>query len=975
MISMTLRLVFPPWRGVTQGNAKNRSRKEVSTNRVLELLHLDLIGPSSIQSYGGNFYTLVIVDDHSNYTWVVFVESKDDVLDKFKIFCKNLENLHDCSIVSIVTNHSSEFDKLQFGSFREQHGMSYNLSGPFTSQSSEIEAKKELPIIVGYMLFCIETHTPFNFAYFLEKKMDGMEFNKDPIPFARIITTLVEFIKNEYPEDDSRVMEVDDVFPIFVLVFVEAAKHQAWTIRDYCMLCATCYCDMDRGTRSVPLFVVLERDRLKALLDCKILRGDQLLVILCGYGTKSLELGTSFLSMTMLFVDHGTRSIPLFVMLSVTVSTWFDVIAMDWLSKRKFVIVCHEKVVRIPLEGDEILRVHGKRTQGVVKTLLNTKVDELKVQSGRDRREGVRLIDNRKPFGSLRFGPVVYRFEIVLKELRLEQLKVCDECLLDDGRRLGSWLFLFVQSGYACGDDRLVKSRDAEFPKDGDTVTNQTETGIDWLSKRKFVIVCHEKVVRIPLEGDEILRVHGKHTQGVVKTLLNKDGCGGELCGSRAWAVSYDLVIFCEEHQCRLLKRGAWSSFEVSVRITEEGEVDGRMRVMLARLWDDLICVALAINRRRRVKQKNVLEENGLPWERCRMVGFVMRSCIKVKAVMSKTIGLLQYLSENEIESPWILSVNFQGQSSEYDVIRVMADRLTKLAHLLAIQEDFKIIRCAPFEALYGRKCRSPVLWAEVGESSLIGPELVQETTDKVVLIKEKFKAARDRQKSYADNSRKPLEFEVGNRELLKVTPWKGVVRKKCLADASLHVPLDEIKVDKTLRFVEEPVEISDREVKRLKCSRMVVVKVHLGSKRDKFIDSKILVIVRWNSKRGPEFTWEHEDYMKSKYPQLLVKLLALTYVSVARFVLVFVEAAKHQHGLYETIVCYVLLANVIWIVVLERDRLKALVDYYYERDRLIVVDRGTCSVPLFVRLSVTVSTWFGVFACELNGAKIERSG
>ncbi|GJS13171.1 putative reverse transcriptase domain-containing protein [Tanacetum coccineum] len=192
-------------------------------------------------------------------------------------------------------------------------------------------------------------------------------------------------------------------------------------------------------------------------------------------------------------------------------------------------------------------------------------------------------------------------------------------------------------------------------------------------------------------------------------------------------------------------------------------------------------------------------------------------------------------------------------------------------------------IRCAPFEALYGRKCRSPVLWAEIGESSLIGPELVQETTDKVVLIKEKLKAARDRQKSYADNRRKPLEFEVGDRVMLKVSPWKGVIRfgkkgklapryvgpfeilerigpvayrlrlpeelsgvhdtfhvsnlKKCLADASLHVPLDEIKVDKTLRFVEEPVEIMDREVKRLKRSKISLVKV------------------RWNSKRGPEFT------------------------------------------------------------------------------------------------------------------------
>ncbi|GKE62101.1 putative reverse transcriptase domain-containing protein, partial [Tanacetum coccineum] len=71
----------------------------------------------------------------------------------------------------------------------------------------------------------------------------------------------------------------------------------------------------------------------------------------------------------------------------------------------------------------------------------------------------------------------------------------------------------------------------------------------------------------------------------------------------------------------------------------------------------------------------------------------------------------------------------------------------------------------------------SPVLWVEIGESSLIGPELVQETTDKVVLIKEKLKAARDRQKSYADNRRKPLEFEVGDRVMLKVSPWKGVIR------------------------------------------------------------------------------------------------------------------------------------------------------------------------------------------------------
>nr|GEX59903.1 putative reverse transcriptase domain-containing protein [Tanacetum cinerariifolium] len=141
-------------------------------------------------------------------------------------------------------------------------------------------------------------------------------------------------------------------------------------------------------------------------------------------------------------------------------------------------------------------------------------------------------------------------------------------------------------------------------------------------------------------------------------------------------------------------------------------------------------------------------------------------------------------------------------------------------------------------------------------ESSLTGLELVQETTDKVVLLKEKLKAGRDRQKSYVYYGRKSLDFEVGDHVLLKVTPWKGVVHfekrvsnlKRCMADANLHVPLDEIKVNKTPRFVEEPVEIMDREIKKLKRWKIALVKG------------------RWNSKRGPEFTWEHEDQMRIKY-------------------------------------------------------------------------------------------------------------
>ncbi|GKB56483.1 hypothetical protein Tco_0912669 [Tanacetum coccineum] len=115
-------------------------------------------------------------------------------------------------------------------------------------------------------------------------------------------------------------------------------------------------------------------------------------------------------------------------------------------------------------------------------------------------------------------------------------------------------------------------------------------------------------------------------------------------------------------------------------------------------------------------------------------------------------------------------------------------------------------------------------MWAEVREGQLIGPELVQETTKKISQIKDSLKAARDRQKSYAENRRKPLEFSVGDYVLLKVSPWKGVVRfgKKgklvpSFGESTLQVPLDEIQVDAKLNFVEELLEILEREFKKLK--------------------------------------------------------------------------------------------------------------------------------------------------------------
>nr|GEU84483.1 hypothetical protein [Tanacetum cinerariifolium] len=146
-------------------------------------------------------------------------------------------------------------------------------------------------------------------------------------------------------------------------------------------------------------------------------------------------------------------------------------------------------------------------------------------------------------------------------------------------------------------------------------------------------------------------------------------------------------------------------------------------------------------------------------------------------------------------------------------------------------------IKAALSEALYGRKCLSPISWTEVGDRQLTGPEIIHEATEKIVQIKSRIQAARDRQKSYADLSKVHSMFYVAKL-------------KKCMADKPL-IPLDEIQVEDKLNFIEEPVEIMDHEVKCLKKSCISIVKVC------------------WNLRRGPEFTWEREDQMQKKYLHL----------------------------------------------------------------------------------------------------------
>ncbi|KAK6143589.1 hypothetical protein DH2020_023937 [Rehmannia glutinosa] len=203
----------------------------------------------------------------------------------------------------------------------------------------------------------------------------------------------------------------------------------------------------------------------------------------------------------------------------------------------------------------------------------------------------------------------------------------------------------------------------------------------------------------------------------------------------------------------------------------------------------------------------------------------------------------------------------------------------------------------APYEALYGRKCRSPVHWDEVGERKLIGPELVQQTAEVVVKIRQRMKAAQSRQKSYADKRRKSLEFSAGDMIFLKVAPMKGVMRfgkkgklspryigpfeilerigslayrialplaisgvhnvfhvsmlKKYIPNQSHILCYESLNIRDNLTYEETPFRIVDKIEKELRRKKVVLVKV------------------QWRNHAIEEATWEHEDEMCSISPTI----------------------------------------------------------------------------------------------------------
>ncbi|GJZ97939.1 putative reverse transcriptase domain-containing protein [Tanacetum coccineum] len=528
----------------------------------------------------------------------------------------------------------------------------------------------------------------------------------------------------------------------------------------------------------------------------------------------------------------------------------FDVIVgMDWLSKNKAEIVCHEKLVRIPLEGGEILRVQGERTLGGTKTLMSTKAEEPELSDipiVRDfidspyhlapskMQELSELLQELQDKGFIRpsyspWGAQVLFFtkkdglmRMCIDYRELNKLTIKNRYplprindLFDQFQRARYFSKIDLQSGYhqlRVHEDDIPKTAfrtrygQFEFTVMPFGLTNAPTVFMDLMNRvckpylDKFFIVFIDDIL-IYSKTKEDHEVHLK----LVLELLKKERLYAKFSKCEFWLQEVHFLSHVVNHN--------------------DIHVDPSMKRDIPTYVSKCL------------------------------------TCPKVKAEHQRPSGLLQ--QPEILEWKWDnitkdFIMKLPRMKSGHDTIWVIVDRLTKSAHFLATYEDYSMEKLARlyideifarhgvpvsiisdrdgrFEALNGRKCRSPVLWAKIGESRLIGPELVQETTDKVVLIEEKLKAARDRQKSYADNRHTPLEFKVS---------WHR---------GGNTVSLDEIKIDKTLHFVEELVEIMDRKVKSLKRGKILIVKV------------------LWSSKHGPEFTQKREDHMKAKYPRLFV--------------------------------------------------------------------------------------------------------
>nr|GEX75140.1 putative reverse transcriptase domain-containing protein [Tanacetum cinerariifolium] len=452
----------------------------------------------------------------------------------------------------------------------------------------------------------------------------------------------------------------------------------------------------------------------------------------------------------------------------------FDVIiGIDWLSIHKAEIVCHENVVRIPLLDGKVLRVLGARPKKKARLLMSAKASDKKQEEivvVRDFPEV--FLDDLSGFSPLR--EIDFRIELIPKAVPIAKspYRLAPSELEELSRQLKELQdkgFIRPSSSPWGAPVLFIKKKDGSF-----------SICIDYKELNKLTVKNRYSLPRI---DDLFNQLQGfiENFSKIAKSLTILT----QKCKTFDWGEE-------QENASQTLKDKLCNAPVLALPMDQNILCD----------YDCKICyhhgkanvVVDALSRKERVKPKRV-----------RAMNMTLHSSIKDRILAAQ---------KEAVDDPYVEVLCTPGADKMYYDLR---DRYW----WPGIKKDIDV------------KYRSPIMWAEVGEGQLIGPELVQETTKKISQIKDRLKLDLLKKLDGVHDT-----FHVSNL-------------KKCLANPTLQVPLDEIQVDAKLNFMEKPVEILEREFKKLKRSRIAIVKVC------------------WNSKRYSEFTWEREDQMKLKYPRL----------------------------------------------------------------------------------------------------------
>nr|GEV12435.1 reverse transcriptase domain-containing protein [Tanacetum cinerariifolium] len=507
----------------------------------------------------------------------------------------------------------------------------------------------------------------------------------------------------------------------------------------------------------------------------------------------------------------------------------FDVIIrMDWLRRCHAVIVCDEKLVQIPY-GNETLTFHGKESNNGRESRLaviscskaqkymakgcQIFMAQISAKKEEDKSEGKQLKDI----------PIVRDFPKIDLISGYHQLRVREQDIPKTAfrTRYGYYEFQVMPFGLTNAhavfmdlmnrvckpyldkfvivfiDDILIYSKDEkeheehlkailELLKEENSYPAKIESFKDWASPKTPIEICQF----LGLAGYYRRFIEGFSKIAKSMTKLNQKGI--KFYWGEKEENSFQLI---KQKLCTApilaLPEGS-KDFVVYCDTSHKGLGENDLMDKLARLYLDRIVT------RHETLVSIICDRDG-------------RFTLNFWKTFQKALG-------TDLDMSTAYHPKTDGQSERS--IQTLKDM--QRAYLASI-------KVASYEALYDRKCRSPVCWAEVGEAQLTGPEMIQETTEKIILIKQKIQAAQDRQKSYADRKQKPMEFKVGDRVMLKVSPWKEVVRfikrgklnprvhytfhvsnlKNCYADEPLAMPLEGVHIDDTLHLRDKDLQES----------------------------------------------------------------------------------------------------------------------------------------------------------------------